>query len=221
MVHTAHTRVTQLPATARLRALCAHTQQPAAVAAAEAAPEVAAASTVTKRSATVAVEGLDLHYDIYTPEATCGPAKPVLVMLHGAGGSAAIWWQNASHFARRGHTVLTPDARCYGRSRADMPAHYDPAKFSDDLLAILDQEGVDPGLPWDLRALPRATAATSEELQSILIGHLLLHLLVYLDILFIGPILNLVYMSKLVRPLNEHVRGLHAISGSAKRASKL
>lgn len=49
-----------------------------------------------------------MHYDVIELAAGgADNAKPtVVVLLHGAGGSAAVWWQNAGAFSCRVSVVL-------------------------------------------------------------------------------------------------------------------
>ena len=68
-------------------------------------------------------------------------AGPALVFAHGAGGNAAIWYKQIAHFANH-YQVITFDHRCFGRT----PVPTEPFSvhdFRDDLLAILDELGVD------------------------------------------------------------------------------
>ncbi len=66
---------------------------------------------------------------------------PPLVLAHGAGGNTQIWWQQVPHFSSR-YRVVTFDHRCFGRSTC-APESFKPEFFADDLVAILDAEGID------------------------------------------------------------------------------
>ncbi|WP_295535237.1 alpha/beta fold hydrolase [uncultured Pseudacidovorax sp.] len=66
---------------------------------------------------------------------------PVVLFCHGAGSNAATWWQQLPAFAGR-YSCLTMDIRCFGRSAAPL-AEFDLQLFVDDVVAILDQEGID------------------------------------------------------------------------------
>jgi len=66
---------------------------------------------------------------------------PPLVLAHGAGGNTQIWWQQVPHFAER-HRVVTFDHRCFGRTVC-APSSFRPEAFGEDLVAILDAEGLD------------------------------------------------------------------------------
>lgn len=61
---------------------------------------------------------------------------PALVFAHGAGGNAAIWFNQIAHFSDR-YQVITFDHRCFGRTPVPdqtLSVH----DFRDDLLALLD-----------------------------------------------------------------------------------
>jgi pimeloyl-ACP methyl ester carboxylesterase len=64
-----------------------------------------------------------------------------LVFAHGAGGNAAIWWQQVPFFAER-YRVVTFDHRGFGRSVCE-PGDMDPCLFEKDLSRILDHAGVE------------------------------------------------------------------------------
>jgi 3-oxoadipate enol-lactonase len=64
---------------------------------------------------------------------------PAVLFLHGAGSNAATWWQQLPGF--RGHSCLTVDARCFGRSVAPLE-EFDFDRHVADALAVLDAEGV-------------------------------------------------------------------------------
>ena len=62
---------------------------------------------------------------------------PALVFAHGAGGNAAIWFNQIAHFSPN-YQVIAFDHRCFGRTgvpAAPLTVH----DFRDDLLALLDQ----------------------------------------------------------------------------------
>ncbi len=71
---------------------------------------------------------------------THGSGSP-LVFAHGAGGNTQIWWQQAPHFSAK-HRVMTFDHRCFGRSVCK-PEAFKPELFGEDLVAVLDAEGID------------------------------------------------------------------------------
>lgn len=63
-------------------------------------------------------------------------AGPAIVLAHGAGGNAAIWYNQLAHFSPN-YQVIAFDHRCFARSpnpSGKITVH----DFRDDLLAILD-----------------------------------------------------------------------------------
>ena len=66
---------------------------------------------------------------------------PALLFAHGAGGNAAIWFQQTAHFAGR-FNCIPFDHRGFARSPAP-PSTLTAAQFRDDALAVLDAAGVD------------------------------------------------------------------------------
>ena len=79
-------------------------------------------------------QGVRIYYELYGE----GPA---LVFAHGAGGNHMSWWQQVPAFAPRWR-VVSFDHRGFGRSLCE-PDAYQPQCFSDDLLSILDAEGIE------------------------------------------------------------------------------
>jgi pimeloyl-ACP methyl ester carboxylesterase len=75
-----------------------------------------------------------IYYEIH------GEGSP-LVLAHGAGGNTQIWWQQVPYFSSR-YRVVTFDHRCFGRSICP-PESFKPEFFGDDLIAVLDAEGID------------------------------------------------------------------------------
>ena len=57
------------------------------------------------------------------------------------GGNAAIWYHQVAEFSQR-HKVITFDHRYFARSDCP-PEAFDPAKFPDDVMAILAAEGIE------------------------------------------------------------------------------
>jgi pimeloyl-ACP methyl ester carboxylesterase len=66
---------------------------------------------------------------------------PTVVLLHGAGGNHAAWWQQTAYL-RSAYRVIAVDMRGFGKSDtvADGP---DSLDFPGDLLAVLDHAGVE------------------------------------------------------------------------------
>jgi pimeloyl-ACP methyl ester carboxylesterase len=67
---------------------------------------------------------------------------PPLVLVHGAGGNHAIWWQQVAHF-RASRRVITVDLRGFGRSDtvSDGP---DSLEFPEDIHAVLQHAEAAP-----------------------------------------------------------------------------
>ncbi|MEO6956358.1 MAG: alpha/beta hydrolase [Antricoccus sp.] len=63
-------------------------------------------------------------------------AGPVLVLSHGLGGNAAVWFQQLPYFAQT-YRVITWDQRGFGRS-SSQSGRLGPQPAVDDLLALLD-----------------------------------------------------------------------------------
>ena len=70
-------------------------------------------------------------------------ARPAIVMLHGLFGSSTNWGSVARQLAGR-YFLLVPDLRNHGQSPHHPDSGY-PAMV-DDLLGLLDQHGLQPGL---------------------------------------------------------------------------
>jgi len=68
-------------------------------------------------------------------------AGDAILFAHGAGGNAAIWFEQIGAFSDR-YQCIAFDHRTFARSPAD-PASIDPAQFRDDALAVLDAAGVE------------------------------------------------------------------------------
>lgn len=66
-------------------------------------------------------------------------AGPVLVLVHGLGGSSADWESQIPEFARD-HRVIAPDLRGFGRSQRRGP--FRVARFAADVCALLDELGI-------------------------------------------------------------------------------
>jgi pimeloyl-ACP methyl ester carboxylesterase len=84
----------------------------------------------------VATRNAEIYYE------TAGTSGPWITFAHGRGGNAASWWQQVPHFMS-GYRTLAFEHRCFGRSRCDFKRDFAVEHFADDLLAILDAEGID------------------------------------------------------------------------------
>lgn len=81
---------------------------------------------------------VDIHYHSVGP--ISGGAGSATLWVHGAGGNAGIWWQQANHFAGN-HKFIAYDHRSFGRSHCSMDLVL-PEKLAGDAQAVLDAEGV-------------------------------------------------------------------------------
>lgn len=71
------------------------------------------------------------------------PAAPWVVFVHGAGGSSSIWYRQVRDFKER-FNVLLVDLRGHGQSQQDDEAgHYTFEERARDILAVLDDAGVE------------------------------------------------------------------------------
>jgi len=67
---------------------------------------------------------------------------PTFVLVHGLASNARLWDGVAQHLVDAGHHAISVDLRGHGRS--DKPDHgYDFATVTDDLLALIDHQGLD------------------------------------------------------------------------------
>ena len=71
-----------------------------------------------------------------------GGIGPGLLLLHGGGGNATIWWQQIDHFASS-YTTVTIDNRGFGRSHPVGRDVLDVANYHLDVLAVMDDLGMD------------------------------------------------------------------------------
>ncbi|MGA4844139.1 alpha/beta fold hydrolase [Streptomyces sp. G45] len=73
--------------------------------------------------------------------ATVVGAGPPLVLLHAGGPDHRSMLPLAERLADR-HTVVLPDLRGYGRSVCTDPARYSWARYTDDVVALMDRLGL-------------------------------------------------------------------------------
>ena len=94
-------------------------------------------SDVTER--TVATNGVELHV------VEAGPADgPAVVLSHGFPELSWSWRHQIPALAEAGYHVLAPDQRGYGRSsRPERVEDYDIHHLTDDLLGLLDEQGIE------------------------------------------------------------------------------
>jgi len=68
------------------------------------------------------------------------PARPVIMLVHGAGSDHSVWALQSRGLARRGWAVLAPDLPGHGRSGGRAPTSI--AALADTLAGLLDAAGV-------------------------------------------------------------------------------
>ena len=77
-----------------------------------------------------------IYYEVYQTG-----DRPWLAFAHGAGGNAAIWWQQVPFFYQW-YNVMVFDHRTFGRSTCT-PEDFDTKHYAGDLQAILDAAGIE------------------------------------------------------------------------------
>lgn len=83
---------------------------------------------------TVASHDTDIYYEVH------GEGERTLMLAHGMGGNAAIWFNQVAHFCRD-YRVVIFDHRYFARSRCPVD-RFNPAWFPDDALAVMDAENI-------------------------------------------------------------------------------
>ena len=87
-------------------------------------------------------DGLSLYARDYAPAS--GPAKLPVIAIHGLTRNSADFEVIAPLIAQSGRRVLAIDIRGRGRSdRAPDPMTYQPATYAQDVLALLNQTGIE------------------------------------------------------------------------------
>src|SRR5690606_21870679 len=117
--------------------------------------------------ATNPCDGVRVHYEVFGP---VDARRTVVFAPAGLFAYGRLWKMQVPHFARRGHRVVTYDAR--GSGGSDRPdTGYSPQRFEEDLLAVLDEVGVQHaafvGMTWAIRWLGPLAARRPE-----LVSHL-------------------------------------------------
>lgn len=79
-------------------------------------------------------DGSKVYYEVHGE----GPA---VVLVHGAGGHHAIWWQQIPHLRSR-YSVVALDLPGFGNSGSDRD-EYDAKEYPASILAVLDDAGID------------------------------------------------------------------------------
>ncbi len=83
----------------------------------------------------VTSHGVEIYYESH------GESENVIVLAHGMGGNAAIWFNQVAEFYED-YRVIAFDHRYFARSNCSAE-EFDPAKFPDDVIKIMDQENID------------------------------------------------------------------------------
>ena len=87
-------------------------------------------------------DGLSLYARDYAPAS--GPARLPVIAIHGLTRNSADFEVIAPLIAQSGRRVLAVDVRGRGRSdRAPDPMTYQPATYAQDVLALLNQTGIE------------------------------------------------------------------------------
>ena len=79
-------------------------------------------------------DNAQIYYEVYGNSESALSAGSI-VFAHGAGGNAAIWFNQIAHFAPQ-YQVVVFDHRCFARSPTQTPLSVH--QFRDDLLGIMD-----------------------------------------------------------------------------------
>ncbi len=98
----------------------------------------------------IAVNDVDHYYEWITQDGEPpGSGKPVMVFIHGWGGSARYWRSTALQLSDH-YDALLYDMRGFGRSRLEpncldkiQARGYELETFADDVVALLDALGID------------------------------------------------------------------------------
>lgn len=98
---------------------------------------------------------------------------PAIMLIHGSGGHHMAWYRQTDYLSRF-FTVLTPDLRGFGNSSA-VEGGPDILDFPGDLLAILDDAGIDRTaiLGQSIGALPALRLAIEhpERVSGVILAH--------------------------------------------------
>ena len=81
------------------------------------------------------VDGLDLHYRIFTPDHT---PKGKLLFIHGLGGSTFSWRENMTFFQDEGYLVIAVDLPGFGYSSKASGINHSQARRSQMIWSLLD-----------------------------------------------------------------------------------
>lgn len=93
---------------------------------------------------TIKIRGVE-HYYEWVKQPKAGKGKPVLVFIHGWGGSSRYWYSTAEALTNKFDCLLY-DLRGFGHSRlpqeeldsSSAQSHYEMEDYADDLASLLD-----------------------------------------------------------------------------------
>jgi 3-oxoadipate enol-lactonase len=112
-------------------------------------------------------DGTRLYYEVHG-------SGPAVLFVHGSGGHHAAWWQQTPHFTRGGYSVVTLDLRGFGRSTSELD-EYDSLEFPADILAVLDDAGIDRavlvGQSIGASAALKVAVAHPERVAGVILAH--------------------------------------------------
>lgn len=111
-------------------------------------------------------EGSKVYYEVHGE----GPA---VVLVHGAGGHHAIWWQQIPHL-RDSYSVIALDLPGFGNSDSDRD-EYDAKEYPSSILAVLDHAGIERAalVGQSLGSPPSLSVAVShpERVAGVILAH--------------------------------------------------
>lgn len=72
------------------------------------------------------------------------PGKPTLLFIHGFPSTSYDWYRQINYFQPKGYGLVVPDLLGFGRTepKSNNPADFLHTAIAQDLLDILDEEGV-------------------------------------------------------------------------------
>lgn len=112
-------------------------------------------------------KGVNLYYEVH------GEGEKTIMLAHGMGGNAAIWFNQIAHFSPH-YRVIAFDHRYFGRSPCSVD-DYKPALFPSDAMAIMDAEGVSSAI-WICQSMGGWTGSqlavhVPERVETLIMSH--------------------------------------------------
>lgn len=86
----------------------------------------------------VTSHGIEIYYEVH------GSGDEVLMLAHGMGGNAAIWFNQIAHYQDR-YKVIAFDHRYFARSGGDED-DFKPELFADDAIHIMEAEQIESAI---------------------------------------------------------------------------